>query len=62
MQFHVAEMREINGIQYMNDGGWVDSCTALVELHDGNWEIIEHNHVDPIEKPNHEVWARELVE
>jgi hypothetical protein len=24
----------------MNDGDWVESCTALVEHHDGRWEII----------------------
>ena len=39
---HVAEMREIDGIVYMNDGDWVESCTALVEHHDGRWELVEH--------------------
>ena len=39
---HVAEIREIDGITYMNDGDWVESCTALVEHHDGRWELIEH--------------------
>ncbi|WP_018996426.1 UDP-2,3-diacylglucosamine diphosphatase [Hirschia maritima] len=39
---HVAEMREINGITYMNDGDWVESCTALVEHFDGRWELVEH--------------------
>ena len=24
----------------MNDGDWVESCTALVEHWDGRWEII----------------------
>jgi hypothetical protein len=24
----------------MNDGDWVESCTALVEHHDGSWEIV----------------------
>ncbi len=37
---HVAEMREIKGIIYMNDGDWVESCTALVEHYDGRWEIL----------------------
>ena len=37
---HHAEIKEINGIIYMNDGDWVESCTALVETHDGSWEII----------------------
>lgn len=37
---HVAEIREINGITYMNDGDWVESCTALVEHLDGRWELL----------------------
>ena len=37
---HHAEIKEINGVMYMNDGDWVESCTALVEHHDGKWEII----------------------
>jgi len=37
---HHAEIKEINGIIYMNDGDWVESCTALVEHWDGQWEII----------------------
>ena len=24
----------------MNDGDWVESCTALVEHHSGRWEIV----------------------
>src|SRR5579883_231067 len=28
---HKAEMREIEGVLYCNDGDWVESCTALVE-------------------------------
>ena len=37
---HHAEIKEINGVTYMNDGDWVESCTALVEHRDGRWEII----------------------
>lgn len=37
---HHAEIKEINGVTYMNDGDWVESCTALVEHWDGKWEII----------------------
>jgi UDP-2,3-diacylglucosamine pyrophosphatase LpxH len=37
---HNAEIKMIDGIVYMNDGDWVESCTALVEHHDGRWEII----------------------
>ena len=37
---HHAEIKEINGVMYMNDGDWVESCTALVEHYNGKWEII----------------------
>ncbi len=38
---HHAEMRQIDGILYLNTGDWVESCTALVEHHDGTFELIE---------------------
>jgi UDP-2,3-diacylglucosamine pyrophosphatase LpxH len=37
---HKAEMREIGGTLYINDGDWVESCTALVEHMDGKLEIL----------------------
>ena len=37
---HHAEIKEIDSVIYMNDGDWVESCTALVEHHNGMWEII----------------------
>ena len=37
---HTAEMREIGGVAYYNDGDWVESCTALVEHHDGRMELL----------------------
>ncbi|MDE1149470.1 MAG: UDP-2,3-diacylglucosamine diphosphatase [Azospirillaceae bacterium] len=37
---HHAEMRDMDGILYCNDGDWVESCTALVEHADGTLEII----------------------
>jgi UDP-2,3-diacylglucosamine pyrophosphatase LpxH len=37
---HRAEMREIDGVLYCNDGDWVESLTALVEHHDGRLEIV----------------------
>ena len=37
---HHAEIKTVNDVAYMNDGDWVESCTALVEHHDGKWEII----------------------
>ncbi len=38
---HHAEMREVAGVLYINDGDWVESCTALVEHHDGRLELID---------------------
>ncbi|MEQ8228108.1 MAG: UDP-2,3-diacylglucosamine diphosphatase [Rhodospirillales bacterium] len=38
---HTAEMRDMGGILYCNDGDWVESCTALVEHEDGRLEILK---------------------
>jgi UDP-2,3-diacylglucosamine pyrophosphatase LpxH len=40
---HHAEIREIDGVLYCNDGDWVESLTALVEHHDGRLEIVDHS-------------------
>jgi|TARA_R100000501_G_scaffold7002_1_gene14812 UDP-2,3-diacylglucosamine pyrophosphatase LpxH len=37
---HTAEFRQIDGIEYYNDGDWVEGCTALVEHFDGRMEIL----------------------
>jgi len=42
---HNAEMRDMEGILYCNDGDWVESCTALVEHETGELEIIRWTHV-----------------
>lgn len=33
-------MRQIGGVLYLNDGDWVEHCTALVEDHTGAMELI----------------------
>jgi len=38
---HHAEIRNIDGIMYVNDGDWVESCTAAVEHFDGRIEILD---------------------
>ncbi len=38
---HKAEICEIDGTLYCNDGDWVESGTALVEHTDGRLELIE---------------------
>ncbi len=40
---HHAEMRDIDGVLYCNDGDWVESLTALVEHADGRLEIIDRS-------------------
>jgi UDP-2,3-diacylglucosamine pyrophosphatase LpxH len=37
---HHAEIRDLGGVLYCNDGDWVESCTALVEHFDGDLEIV----------------------
>ncbi len=38
---HSATIREIGGLQYVNCGDWVDSCSAIVEHLDGRLELVE---------------------
>ncbi len=45
---HHAEIREINGVKYCNDGDWVESCTSLIEDMTGhlrliNWPILREH-------------------
>jgi hypothetical protein len=40
---HHAEIRDIDGVLYCNDGDWVESLTALVEHHEGRLEIIDRS-------------------
>jgi UDP-2,3-diacylglucosamine pyrophosphatase LpxH len=44
---HQPEMRDIHGLLYLNDGDWVENCTALVEHEDGRFELLD--------------WAREVA-
>jgi UDP-2,3-diacylglucosamine pyrophosphatase LpxH len=37
---HTAEIRDIAGVAYYNDGDWVEGCNALVEHFDGTMEIL----------------------
>ncbi|WP_255504700.1 UDP-2,3-diacylglucosamine diphosphatase [Novosphingobium sp. EMRT-2] len=38
---HCAEIRQIGDVTYYNDGDWVESCTALVEDHQGAIAIVD---------------------
>ena len=37
---HKAEMKRMQGITYMNCGDWVESCTAIVETLEGEWQVL----------------------
>jgi len=38
---HWPAIKETGGLTYVNCGDWVDSCTAIVEHHDGRLELID---------------------
>jgi UDP-2,3-diacylglucosamine pyrophosphatase LpxH len=38
---HHAALEQLNGIRYVNTGDWVESCTAVVEEHDGTLRLID---------------------
>jgi UDP-2,3-diacylglucosamine pyrophosphatase LpxH len=44
---HSAAIKEVDGLQYINCGDWVDSCTAIVEHLDGKLELIEWRNALP---------------
>jgi UDP-2,3-diacylglucosamine pyrophosphatase LpxH len=37
---HTPVIKRIDGLTYINCGDWVDSCTAIVEHHDGRMELV----------------------
>ena len=37
---HYGRVRDEDGLVYINDGDWVEHCTALVEHHDGAMEVL----------------------
>jgi len=38
---HHAEIRDLEGVRYLNCGDWVESCTALVEDERGEFQILD---------------------
>jgi UDP-2,3-diacylglucosamine pyrophosphatase LpxH len=38
---HHAEIKDIEGFLYVNTGDFVESCTAIVEHHDGSLELLK---------------------
>ncbi len=46
---HHPEIKDVNGVTYLNSGDWIESLSALTEDHDGNWSLFIH------EKQNEQV-------
>ena len=59
---HKAEMRDIGGVEYINDGDWVESCTAIVEHHDGSLELLEWAKLRSWSMIDRKAGAREALE
>ena len=47
---HSAAIKRVNGLEYINCGDWVDSCTAIVEHMDGRLELV-HSSLPALEAP-----------
>ncbi|MEZ8143549.1 UDP-2,3-diacylglucosamine hydrolase [Enterovibrio norvegicus FF-33] len=37
---HHPDIKTLNGTLYLNDGDWIESCTALIEQHEGTIQLI----------------------
>jgi UDP-2,3-diacylglucosamine pyrophosphatase LpxH len=46
---HWAAIKQVDGLTYVNCGDWVDSCTAIVEHHDGRLELVHWHTLLPAE-------------
>ena len=59
---HHAEMREIEGVNYCNCGDWVESCTALVEHHNGRMELLRWTEIREVLGRNDNIAPQPLAE
>jgi UDP-2,3-diacylglucosamine pyrophosphatase LpxH len=59
---HHAAMEHMNGIEYINTGDWVESCTAVVEHFDGRMEIIRWMDTDRLPAAAPERFVPTVVE
>ncbi|RJF76400.1 UDP-2,3-diacylglucosamine diphosphatase [Rhodopseudomonas palustris] len=48
---HHAAMHDDFGVRYINTGDWVESCTGVVEHHDGRFEIVRWTEALPHQMP-----------
>ncbi len=38
---HYPTIRKVDGVHYLNDGDWVEKCSALIELNDGQIRLVK---------------------
>jgi UDP-2,3-diacylglucosamine pyrophosphatase LpxH len=55
---HHPEIKDIDGVIYMNDGDFVESCSALVETHSGEFKIIIWTRTSDGSNPNNHSGSR----
>ena len=48
---HHAVIENFGDVQYINTGDWVESCTGVVEHHDGQFEIVRWTEARPHQMP-----------
>lgn len=49
---HNPEMKNLDGILYMNSGDWMESMTALMEDFAGNWQLVHYKDIFEKEESN----------
>lgn len=42
---HHPEIKQFGHITYLNSGDWIESLSALTEDFDGNWQVVNYNHL-----------------
>ena len=55
---HSPSIRQIGNVSYYNCGDWVETCSALVENHDGSIDLLHFpakSHVAPASQPPREL-------
>jgi UDP-2,3-diacylglucosamine pyrophosphatase LpxH len=57
---HKAEIRDIDGITYCNDGDWVESLSALVEDLNGELRLVSWQEIMGLQKQSGAVTSEEL--
>jgi len=43
---HHPEIRDLEGVEYLNCGDWVESCTAIVETQNGEMKLLKWVDID----------------